>query len=70
MSLYSTIGQDGIIIDLSQFASIQHDKNHHQATLNGGIAAKTVAVEVAKDGFCTSEATTESALPPQIVLTK
>ena len=54
MSLYSTVDHYGIIIDLSNFASVQHDKERHVATLQGGISTKTAAVELAQDGFCTT----------------
>lgn len=54
MSLFSTTKDDGIVLDLSEFCSIQHDRERHEATLIGGISTKSVAVELAKDGFCTS----------------
>lgn len=54
MSLYSTIGEEGIIIDLANFASVAHDKSRHEVVLMGGVTTKVVAVELAKDGHCTS----------------
>ena len=54
MSLYSTVDRGGIIIDLTDLASVNHNKENHQATLTGGVATKAVAVELAKDGFCTT----------------
>lgn len=55
MSLYSTIGEDGIIIDLTKFAAISHDKTRHEAVLTGGVTSKVVATKLAEDGHCTSE---------------
>lgn len=55
MNVYSTISEDGIIIDCSDFTSIQHDRERRQAILNGSISTKAVAVALAKDGFCTSK---------------
>ena len=54
-SLYSTIDDKGVVIDLSDYAGITHDAANMTAVLWGGIITKTVAVELAKDGFCTSE---------------
>ena len=55
MSLYSTIGEDGVVIDLSEWSDLTHDKVEHQATLVGGISTKEVATRLAEDGHCTSE---------------
>lgn len=54
MSLYSTVGKDGIVIDLSNMTRVVHYKDRGEAVLDGGITAKEVAMELAKDGFCTS----------------
>ena len=58
MSLYSTVGQSGIVIDLSEMAAVQGDKERSQAILVGGISTKAVALELAKDGYCTSMSST------------
>ena len=60
MSLYSTAGQDGIIIDLTDLAAVSHNKARHEAVLTGGVTTKTVAVELAKDGHCTSKLAVQS----------
>ena len=57
MSLYSTIDDTGIVIDLTEFAAVSHDKSRHEAVLTGGVTSKAVAVELAKDGHCTSKST-------------
>ena len=63
MSLYSTIGKPGIIIDLSEFAGVQHDKHNGSAILQGGVLSKTVAMELAKDGCCTRKSSSHRSLP-------
>lgn len=55
MSLYSTIGENGIVIDLSEWSDMTHDKERHEATLVGGISSKEVATRLAEDGYSTSE---------------
>lgn len=54
-SLYSTIDDSGVIIDLSEFAGVEHDRVNKTAVLKGGVSSKTVAVDLAKDGCCTSK---------------
>lgn len=54
-SLYSTSDRNGVIIDLSDFAGIEHDKVNKTAVLKGSVSSKMVAVELAKDGCCTSK---------------
>ena len=54
MSLYSTIGTGGVIIDLDRLSSVSHNKESREAILNGAVSAKTAAIKLAKDGFCTS----------------
>ncbi|KAF2161222.1 hypothetical protein M409DRAFT_28261 [Zasmidium cellare ATCC 36951] len=53
-SLYSTIGEKGVVIDLSDYAGIKHDNESKTAVLWGGVNTKTVAVQLAKDGCCTT----------------
>ena len=60
MSLYSTIDDEGIIIDLSDLASVAHNQSRGEAVLTGGISSKEVAVELAKDGYCTSKRSTRT----------
>ena len=54
MSLYSRTASDGIVIDLSEFSAVTHDKTKRQVELVGSVRIKEVAVELANDGFCTS----------------
>lgn len=54
MSNYSTIDKAGIIIDLTEWGKIRCDKTSKTAVLYGSVRAKTVAVELAKQGFCTT----------------
>jgi len=55
MSLHSTVGEDGIVIDLSEWSDLTNDKERHEATLVRGISSKEVATRLAEDGHCTSE---------------
>lgn len=55
MSLYSTIGDDGVVIDLTELAAVSHDKSRHEAVLTGGVTSKVVATKLAEDGHCTSK---------------
>lgn len=55
MSLYSTIGSNGMIIDLTSFPSnVAINKSAQTATLSGAVTAKTMSTELAKEGFCTA----------------
>lgn len=54
MSNYSTIDKSGIVIDLTEWRGIRCDKSSKTAVLYGSIRAKTVAVESAMEGFCTT----------------
>jgi hypothetical protein len=54
-SQWSTIGEDGIIIDLSNYAGIDVDTVAKTATLKGSVLSKDVAVALATLGFFTGE---------------
>jgi hypothetical protein len=47
---------------LSDPASAVHDESRRGAVLTGGILSKAVAVELAKDGYCTSKRSTLAGL--------
>jgi hypothetical protein len=55
MGLYSTIDDAGIVIDLTEFAAVFHDKTRREAVLTGGVTSKAVAVVLAKEGHCASK---------------
>ena len=52
-SEWSTIGESGIIIDLSKYHGIDIDKANRKATLKGSILSKQVGVSLAAAGFFT-----------------
>jgi FAD/FMN-containing dehydrogenase len=52
-SLWSTIGEEGIIIDLSKYSGIKVDASGQRATLRGSILSKDVAVALAEAGLFT-----------------
>ncbi|KAJ7881707.1 hypothetical protein B0H14DRAFT_3759240 [Mycena olivaceomarginata] len=53
-SLWSTIGEEGIIIDLSKYSGIKVDASGQRATLRGSILSKDVAVALAEAGLFTA----------------
>ncbi|KAL9077826.1 MAG: hypothetical protein Q9157_003252 [Trypethelium eluteriae] len=53
-SEWSTIGTNGIIIDLSQYSAIQVNKEAGTVTLKGSVLSKEVAVRLADEGLCTA----------------
>ncbi|KAF7871496.1 hypothetical protein EAF04_003603 [Stromatinia cepivora] len=53
-SEWSTIGGNGIIIDLSLYKGVEVDTNSNTATLKGSILSKDVAVALADAGFFTA----------------
>ncbi|KAK7753952.1 hypothetical protein SLS62_004050 [Diatrype stigma] len=53
-SEWSTIGENGIIIDLSKYKAIEVDAARRKATLRGNILSKQVAVALADAGFFTA----------------
>ncbi|KAL9094515.1 MAG: hypothetical protein Q9165_003074 [Trypethelium subeluteriae] len=55
-SEWSTIGINGIIIDLSQYSAIQVNKEAHTVILKGSVLSKEVAVRLADEGLCTGSA--------------
>lgn len=52
-SEYSTIGSNGIIIDLSLYKGVEVDADSSTATLKGSILTKDVATTLAKAGYFT-----------------
>lgn len=52
-SEWSTIGKDGVIIDLSRFSGVEVDAEAKTAVLRGSILSKQVAVSLAEAGFFT-----------------
>lgn len=52
-SEWSTIGSEGIIIDLSLYKGVEVDKSSNTATIKGSILSKDVAVALAEAGFFT-----------------
>lgn len=50
MSLYSTVDEHGVVIDLLDYAGIEHDVGCKTATLVGGVQARTVGAELSKNG--------------------
>ena len=52
-SEYSTIGSNGIIIDLSLYKGIEVDRTSGTATLKGSILTKDVATALAEAGYFT-----------------
>lgn len=51
-SLWSTIGSEGFILDLTTYKSIQVNAAEHQATIRGGILMKELATALAIKGEC------------------
>ena len=54
-SEWSTIGDDGFVIDLTQYSAIEVDAKAHTATIRGGITQKEAAVHLAEQGLFTGE---------------
>ncbi|KAI8623538.1 hypothetical protein F5Y19DRAFT_481571 [Xylariaceae sp. FL1651] len=59
-SAWSTIGEDGIVIDLSKYSGIEVDATSNKATLRGSVLAKEVAVTLPAEGFFTTLGTDNS----------
>ncbi|KAI1288525.1 hypothetical protein F5Y03DRAFT_401742 [Xylaria venustula] len=64
-SQWSTIGEHGIVIDLSKYSAVSVDADARTATLKGSVLAKDVAVALAAEGFFTAlgNSNTVSAIP-------
>lgn len=54
-SEWSTIGSNGIILDLSRYSGVEVDAQSHTAMLKGGVLSKEVAVALAEQGLFTGE---------------
>lgn len=52
-SEWSTIGKEGVIIDLTQFSGVEVDAEAKTAVLRGSILSKQVAVALAEAGLFT-----------------
>lgn len=52
-SSWSTIGSDGVIIDLSEYSGVEVDRAAKTATLVGGVSTKQAAVALAEEGLFT-----------------
>ena len=52
-SEWSTIGKNGIVIDLSRYSGIEVDADSQTATLTGSVLSKEVAVRLAEAGMFT-----------------
>ncbi|KAM3068870.1 hypothetical protein ACMFMF_008839 [Clarireedia jacksonii] len=53
-SQWSTIGDEGIIIDLTRMVALQVDKEAQTVTVKGGVSSKQVAVALAEHGLFTA----------------
>lgn len=67
-SIWSTIGSEGFIIDLSNYSGITVDSLGPVAKLRGSILTKTVAVHLAKDGYFAGKTRSDppNVLPKQV----
>jgi FAD/FMN-containing dehydrogenase len=54
-SQWSTIGENGVVIDLTKFAGVDVDTVAETATLKGSVLSKDVAVALAAKGFFTGK---------------
>lgn len=54
-SQYSTIGSNGIIIDLTRYSGVKVDKAAKTATLTGSVLNKQVGVALANEGLFTGK---------------
>ena len=54
-SEWSTIGDDGFVIDLSHYSSVSVDAEARTATIKGGITPKETAVRLAEQGLFTGK---------------
>ena len=51
-SLWSTIGADGLVLDFSQYKSIQVNAAEQQVTVAGGVLMKELSTALADAGQC------------------
>ena len=54
-SEWSTIGNNGLVIDLTQYSAIEVDAKARTATIRGGVVQKEAAVRLAEEGLFTGE---------------
>ena len=54
-SEWSTIGEDGFVIDLTRYSSVEVDRKAQTAIIKGGVVQKEVAVRLAEVGLFTGE---------------
>lgn len=54
-SEWSTIGDNGLVVDLTHYSAIEVDAKARTATIRGGVVQKEAAVRLAKEGLFTGE---------------
>ena len=54
-SEWSTIGDEGVVVDLAFYSSVSIDERAHQLTITGGVTQKEVATKLAEKGLFTGE---------------
>lgn len=62
-SEWSTIGDDGLVIDLTHYSAIQVDAKARVATIRGGVTQKEAAVRLAEEGLFTGEEHNRNGAP-------
>lgn len=54
-SEWSTIGGNGLVIDLTHYSAVEVDAKARTATIRGGVTQKEVAVRLAEEGLFTGQ---------------
>ena len=54
-SEWSTIGDNGFVVDLTHYSAIEIDAGARTATIRGGVVQKEAAVRLAEEGLFTGE---------------
>ena len=54
-SEWSTIGGNGLVIDLTHYSAVEVDAKARTATIRGGVPQKEVAVRLAEEGLFTGQ---------------
>ena len=54
-SEWSTIGENGLVVDLTHYSAIEVDAKARTATVRGGVVQKEAAVRLAEEGLFTGE---------------
>ena len=55
-SEWSTIGDNGFVIDLALYSALEIDKKARTATIRGSVLSKSLAVALAENGLFTGTA--------------